>query len=281
MPLASRGRPGLACARTGCTVGRCALALELYHSIVSTCSQKVRICLAEKGVGWVDRPVDLSAGENLTPEFLAINPNGVVPAFVHDGTPIIESTVMCEYVDEVWPDEPRLTPADPKKRAQMRAWLRYIDEVPSMAIRVPTFQDVLIDRFRAMSDEEYAAFRDRNTLRRDFFMRLNHTGFSEAEYDNSLRQLRATIERMEAALAKDGPWLVGEQFTIADICMAPLFDRMCDMGMAEMWADAPRVADWFAAIEARPSYAAAFAPGARMSDVFPKLREKAVRNTGS
>lgn len=252
------------------------MALELFHNDASTCSQKVRICLAEKGVDWVNRHVDLGAGENLTPEFLAINPNGVVPAFVHDGTPIIESTVMCEYVDEVLPDQgTSLTPKDAKKRAEMRAWLRYIDEVPSMAVRVPTFQNLLIDRFKAMSEEEYATFRDSNTLRRDFFMRLNRTGFSDAEYENSLLQLRATVDRMEATLAKHGPWLVGEQFTIADICMAPLFQRMEDLGMSDMWEHAPHVADWFAAIRARPSYDIAYYPGTKMTDLFPKLREKA------
>ncbi len=251
------------------------MALELYHHDASTCSQKVRICLAEKSVEWVNRQVDLGSQENLTPEYLAINPNGVVPAFVHDGTPIIESTVMCEYVDEVWSDGPHLTPEDPKKRAEMRAWLRYIDEVPSMAVRVPTFQDLLIERFKAMSEEDYAAFRDSNTLRRDFFMRLNRTGFSKEEYENSLMQLRATVERMEAELSKNGPWLVGEQYTIADICMAPLFQRMEDLGMSNMWDDAPQVADWFARIKARPAYDAAFYPGARMTDVFPHLREKA------
>ena len=157
------------------------MALELYHHDASTCSQKVRICLAEKDVDWVSCHLDLTGGENLTAGFLAINPNGVVPAFVHDGTPIIESTVMCEYVDEVWPEGARLTPEDPKKRAEMRAWLRYIDEVPSMAVRVPTFQHLLIDRFKEMSEEEYANFRDSNTLRRDFFLRLNRTGFSDEE----------------------------------------------------------------------------------------------------
>lgn len=252
------------------------MALELYHHDASTCSQKVRICLAEKGVDWENRQVDLGAGENLTPEYLAINPNGVVPAFVHDGTPIIESTVMCEYVDEVWPDQgASLTPADPKKRAEMRAWLRYIDEVPSMAVRVPTFQDLLIDRFKEMSEEEYAAFRDSNTLRRDFFMRLNRTGFSDEEYENSLLQLRATVERMEKALSEEGPWIVGVQYTIADICMAPLFQRMEDLGMTNMWEAAPHVADWFERIKARPAYETAFYPGSRMTDVFPQLREKA------
>jgi len=157
----------------------------------------------------------------------------------------------------------------------MRAWLRYIDEVPSMAVRVPTFQNVLIDRFRKMSEAEYAEFRDSNTLRRDFFMRLNRTGFSDEEYENSLLQLRATIERMEAALSDDGPWLVGTQYTIADICMAPLFQRMEDLGMSEMWENAPHVADWFAAVKARPSYEIAYYPGSRMTDLFPELREQA------
>lgn len=247
------------------------MTLVLYHHDKSTCSQKVRICLAEKGVEWENRLVDLANAENLSPEYLAINPNGVVPAFVHDGRPIIESTVMCEYVDEVWPDEPKLSPTDPVERADMRAWLRFIDEVPSMAIRVPSFQNVFLPRFLAMSDEEYAAFRDQNTLRREFFMRLNRTGFSDAEYDNSIRQLKSTIERMEAALGT-GPWLVGAQYTIADICVAPLFQRMEDLGMADMWATSTLVADWFERIRARPAFNEAFYEGSRLTDRPDELR---------
>jgi len=247
------------------------MTLVLYHHDKSTCSQKVRICLAEKGVDWDSRQVDLMNSENLSPEYLAINPNGVVPAFVHDGRPIIESTVMCEYVDEVWPDEPRLTPADPVERAEMRAWLRFIDEVPSMAVRVPSFQDKFLARFLAMSEEEYAAFRDQNTLRREFFMRLNRTGFSDEEYDNSIRQLEMTIERIDKAL-ESGPWLVGAQYTIADICVAPLFQRMEDLGMSDLWADTPRVADWFERLKARPAYQEAFYEGSRLTDELDQLR---------
>ena len=241
------------------------MTLVLYHHDRSTCSQKVRICLAEKGVDWEAHPVDLFNSENLTPAYLAINPNGVVPAFVHDGKPIIESTVMCEYLDEVWSGEPKLSPDDPGERADMRAWLRFIDEVPSMAVRVPSFQNVFLPRFKAMSEEEYAAFRDSNTLRRDFFMRLNRTGFSDEEYDNSIRQLKMTVERMDTALAK-GPWLVGGQYTIADICVAPLLQRMEDLGMDDLWADYPRVGDWFERIKARPAYQTAFYEGSRLID---------------
>ena len=247
------------------------MSLVLYHHDKSTCSQKVRICLAEKGVEWENRLVDLSNAENLTPEYLAINPNGVVPAFVHNGRPIIESTVMCEYVDEVWPDEPKLSPEDPAERADMRAWLRFIDEVPSMAVRVPSFQNRFLDRFKAMSEEEYAAFREQNTLRREFFMRLNRTGFSDQEYDNSIRQLEMTVARIETTLA-NGPWLVGDQYTIADICVAPLFQRMEDLGMSDIWAESPRVADWFERMKARPAYQEAFYEGSRLTDQLDQLR---------
>ena len=247
------------------------MTLVLYHHDKSTCSQKVRICLAEKGVEWDSRQVDLMNSENLSPEYLAINPNGVVPAFVHDGRPIIESTVMCEYLDEVWPDEPKLTPADPVERADMRAWLRFIDEVPSMAVRVPSFQDKFLARFKAMSEADYAAFRDQNTLRREFFMRLNRTGFSDEEYDNSIRQLEMTVARIDKAL-ENGPWLVGAQYTIADICVAPLFQRMEDLGMSDLWADHLRVADWFERLKGRPAYQTAFYEGSRLTDELDQLR---------
>jgi glutathione S-transferase len=247
------------------------MTLVLYHHDKSTCSQKVRICLAEKGVDWESRPVDLMNSENLSLEYLAINPNGVVPAFVHDGRPIIESTVMCEYVDEVWPNEPKLIPEVPIERADMRAWLRFIDEVPSLAVRVPSFQDKFLERFLAMNEEEYAAFRDQNTLRREFFMRLNRTGFSDEEYDNSIRQLEMTIERIGRTL-DNGPWLIGAQYTIADICVAPLFQRMEDLGMSDLWADAPRVADWFQRLKTRPAYQAAFYGGSRLTDELDQLR---------
>ena len=83
-----------------------------------------------------------------------------------------------------------------------------------MAVRVPSFQNVFLYRFKEMSEDEYAAFRDSNTLRRDFFMRMNHTGFSDDEYENSLLQLRATVERMAnrsifvAPIDDDDQWRV-------------------------------------------------------------------------
>jgi glutathione S-transferase len=73
--------------------------IELFHAHISTCSQKVRLCLAEKGLAWTDHPLDFAKAEHLTPAYLALNPNGVVPTLVHDGRPVIDSSVICEYLE--------------------------------------------------------------------------------------------------------------------------------------------------------------------------------------
>jgi len=86
--------------------------LELYHAHHSTCSQKVRLCLAEKGLEFESQLVNLAMKEQLAPDYLEINPNGVVPTLVDDGRVVIDSSVICEYLDEVYTDI-SLTPSDP------------------------------------------------------------------------------------------------------------------------------------------------------------------------
>ena len=61
--------------------------LELYHSGLTTCSKQVRHCLREKGLSYKSRYVELWRYENLSPDYLELNPNGVVPTLVHDGVP--------------------------------------------------------------------------------------------------------------------------------------------------------------------------------------------------
>src|SRR5215469_16987801 len=85
--------------------------LELYHNNISVCAQKVRVVLAEKNQPWTSHQLSFVRGEHLTPEFKKINPRGVVPVLVHDGHTIVESSVICAYLDEVFPDPP-LMPKD-------------------------------------------------------------------------------------------------------------------------------------------------------------------------
>ena len=85
--------------------------LELYHNALSSCSQKVRIVLGEKGLDWKSHDIDLQGGQH-DPEYVTLNPNHVVPTLVHDGRVLIESTLINEYLDDAFPETP-LRPADP------------------------------------------------------------------------------------------------------------------------------------------------------------------------
>jgi glutathione S-transferase len=124
--------------------------LTLYNAAHSTCSQKVRICLAEKNLPFKDVKLDIGkAKEHLRPDYLKINPNGVVPTLVDDGDVIVDSSVICEYLEEKYPEVP-LAPADVVGRARMRAWMRFLEEVPTAAVRVPSFNMGFLPRYEGM-----------------------------------------------------------------------------------------------------------------------------------
>ena len=88
------------------------MTILLYDFGNSVCCQKVRITLREKGLAWEAVPVNLFAAEQYDPKYLKLNPKGLVPTLVHDGNAIAESTLICEYLDDAFP-EPPLKPADP------------------------------------------------------------------------------------------------------------------------------------------------------------------------
>src|SRR5262245_13456575 len=127
----------------------------LYNAPPSTCSQRVRFVLNAKGLPFEEEKLDLMAGDQLQPEYLELNPNGVVPTLDHDGNIIIDSSVIIEYLDEIAPDPVRFTPRAPVARARMRALMRFIDEMPAAAVRVPTFNLAFLPRFAAMSEAEF------------------------------------------------------------------------------------------------------------------------------
>src|SRR3981189_1196899 len=98
----------------------------LHHGWRSSASRRVRLCLEEKGLQYEGHVVDMTAMEHHSPEYLKINPLGVIPTLIHDGQPLHESGTICEYLDETFPDPP-LRPDTPYARAEMRNWIRHID----------------------------------------------------------------------------------------------------------------------------------------------------------
>lgn len=247
------------------------MGLELYHSDHSTCSQKVRICLAEKGLDWESHVLHFASGDHLTPEYLKLNPNGVVPTLIHDGEPVIESSVIVEYLDEIHP-EPSLSPADALGRARLRIWMRYMEEVPTPAVRVPSFNKVFRPlRYANASPEDFEARIEKMPLRKAFYRRMGQVdGFSSDEVDNAIAQIRQTCERVDAAIrGHGGPWILGAQYSLIDVTLTPLIQRMADMGYGPIWEDdLPEMTAWFARIKARPSFATAFYANTNLTEKY-------------
>jgi len=242
------------------------MSFVLHNAPQSTCSQKVRICLWEKGIEFEEVKLDLFRGDQLTPEYKKINPNGVVPSLLHDGQPIIDSSVIIEYLDELIPDNP-LRPDSALGRAHMREWLRFFEEVPTPAVRIPSYNQVFLRHFQKMTEEEFIAFGESKPLRKDFFLKMGRTGYSEEEVNQSLDRLKMAFDRMQVALQDAGPWLLGD-YSLADICIIPVLMRMQDIGLSNVWNHCPAVASWFDLYRQRRTLQSAFYHGSMLSEQY-------------
>jgi glutathione S-transferase len=253
----------------------CRMTMILYNAPQSTCSQRVRFILNAKQLPFEEHKLDLLAGDQLKPDYLRLNPNGVVPTLDHDGAIVIDSSVIMEYLDEVSPEPARFTPVDPVNRANMRALMRFIDEMPAAAIRVPTFNLAFLPRFQAMSVDEFRAFADSKPLRKEFMLAMGQTGFPQKEMDAAMDRLRRTIVRMDEAIAAHGgPWLLGPEISLADVAVMPVIVRLSDLGLEDMWRDYPSVARWIDAIRAHPAYVVTYYYGSLLTERFPHLKDK-------
>lgn len=251
------------------------MPITLYNAPQSTCSQRVRFVLNAKQLAFDEVKLDLLAGDQLKPDYLKLNPNGVVPTLDHAGTIVIDSSVIIEYLDEVVPEPENFTPRDPAKRAEMRAHMRFIDEMPAAAVRVPTFNLAFLPRFQAMSAEEFSAFADSKPLRKEFMLAMGQTGFPQKDMDAALGRMVRTYERMEDLIQQGGgPWLMGQSPTLADIALMPAIVRMDDLGLAHMWKNRPAVARWFDAIRAHPAYRPTYYFGSLLTERFPHLKKR-------
>ena len=249
------------------------MAFTLYNAPQSTCSQRVRFVLNAKKLSFDEVKLNLLEGDQLKPDYLKINPNGVVPTLDHDGAIVIDSTVITEYLDEISPDN-SFTPESALERARMRALMHFIDEMPAAAVRVPTFNLAFLPSYQKMSHEDFIAHAESKPIRREFLLAMGQSGFPKAEMDAALGRLRRTYERMDREIEKSGgPWLMGKKITLADVAVMPALVRMNDLNLPD-WQDLPRVATWFDNIRAQPAFKPTYYHGSLLSERFPHLKEK-------
>ena len=248
------------------------MAYKLYNAPQSTCSQRVRFVLNSKKLPFEEVKLSLLDGDQLKPEYLKLNPNGVVPTLDHDGAIVTDSTVITEYLDEVSPAG-SFTPENPVLRARMRALMHYMDEMPAAAVRVPTFNLAFLPKFQSMSRDEFVAFAESKPLRKEFMMAMGQTGFPKPEMDAALGRLRRSYERMDMEIEKSGgPWLLGKDISLADVAVMPALVRMYDLNCSD-WQDLPRVVTWFDNIRQQPAFVPTYYSGSLLTERFPHLKD--------
>jgi len=235
--------------------------LELYHFWGSTCSKRVRICLAEKELEWESHHTRLDRREHLQPEYVKMNPNGVVPTLVHDDRVLIESMFIMEYLDDTFPAQP-LRPTDAYERAQMRIWMDRCEHVLHKSVNVISFiKQGRYKRFQGMSEEELQATLNEQPEieRRAILERRVRQGVTQEEMDHAEARIAIIFDDMEEQLS-DRPWLCGEDYSLADIAYAPFIERFQANEMEQLvdWSVRPKLGNWWARIQERPGFQKGF-----------------------
>lgn len=226
--------------------------LHLYHAGWSNCSMRVRMVLEEKGLAWTSHHLDLRSGEHITPEYFSIHPKGVVPALVHDGETWIESNDIIAYLDEAFP-EPPLTPPSGAARERMGEWMMLASYMHVSGIKTWIYGKGPATR-RRKTAADLARYRE---LQRDeellsFHARHNsEKGLGDEACRRAEAQIRDAFSRMDAWLAEHR-WLAGAEFSLADICWAPLHYTLAKAGFD--FSGYAHVERWIGSVGARRSY---------------------------
>lgn len=170
--------------------------MKLFGYWRSLAAFRVRIALNLKGQAFDVVSTDLIKGEQFDPEYLKVNPQGVVPALItDDGVTLTQSMAIIEYLDEVYP-EPALLPADAAARARVRALCM---------ILVADMHPLVVPRIRKYVTQDL--------------------GHSEEELGAWIGNWTTKgLEAIEKHLAEDGhsgTYCEGDQVTMADLCLVP------------------------------------------------------------
>jgi len=252
--------------------------IELYHNGMSTCSQKVRLTLAEKGQEFTSHHFNLRAGDQHRPEYLRLNPNGVVPTIIHDGRVVYESAVIDEYLDDVFPAPP-LRPADAWERARMRIWVKQLDE--GLHAASATISACIAFRYQFMEGKTEAELRKTLDGYVDPVKRARMTenvmkGVDSRFFRPAIARVAKMLDDMQGTLSETS-WLAGRSYSLADVAFTPYVTRVDHLQQGWMIAARPRVADWFERVQARPAYETAMT-GWFNPDFLSLMKEKGEEN---
>jgi len=230
--------------------------LTLHHNNMSVCAQKVRLVIRAKCLTVTERHLNLRLGDQLKPDYLALNPNGVVPTLVADGIPIIESTLICEYLDEAYPAPP-LRPEYLIERAIMRRFASIPDQGLHAACGTLSsaiaFRHQYLARPKAEMEDNIA--RTPDPARRERKRLTIEMGMAAPFAADAVRFYDGVLARIEARLGEAGDWLAGGAYSLAEAGLTPYVVRLDHLKLAWMWDQRPRFAAWYERIQAHESFA--------------------------
>jgi glutathione S-transferase len=255
--------------------------LEHYHNINSVCAQKVRIALHEKGLDVKEHLLTLR-GDQHDPAYRKLNPNGVVPTLVHEGEPIIESSLILYYLDDAFP-EPPLMPREPLARHRVRMFNKLVDDYVHNSCMILTFATAFRPNFLKMPREAWLAEVNKTPLKRraEYKRSVIEHGLDSEFVSEAIAQHGKLLSWMDAAL-QDGSYLAGDRFSNADCAVIPYILRLELLKLDGIWEPYPAIADWWTRMRVRPSVKVAvvdsmtesdWAPFRNLAaDLWPKIR---------
>jgi glutathione S-transferase len=196
--------------------------IEIFHEWGSIQSLKCRICLAELGLPWISRRVDLAAFDNLQADYLFINPLGLVPALRCDDVVLVESSRINEWLNEI--ANGALLPAGERGRESVRRWTAMEDNVVHPAVRPPTFNLILKARVQKLPPGHLETVMARHpvTARADAYRAAATAPIDRAAIIASIVTMRSVLLEMENAL-QDSEWLA--KYLFARRCGDDSFHR--------------------------------------------------------
>ncbi|ACC75341.1 Glutathione S-transferase domain (plasmid) [Paraburkholderia phymatum STM815] len=230
--------------------------LFLHHSPVSVSSQKVRMALAEKGLEWTDCIVDLLTGEHCQPAFRHLNEWAEVPVLMHGDMTLVDSWLICEYLDDVVPQTP-LMPATPHDRYLARHWNLWIEREVHEATGMLTYAVMGQPLLAQLDAQRIAVLLDAipDVRVRAWRATVLEKGLDAPGLADAVLKIRRFVQRMESML--DGPhgWLAGNAFSLADVAALPYLMRAEHLGLGSLmtFEDHPLVRSWYLRMQSRPS----------------------------
>jgi glutathione S-transferase len=230
------------------------MSLTLYHNDMSVCSAKVRMALAEKKLLWDGIHLDLRAGDAQRPEYVKLNPNQVVPTLLHNGAAVIESNLICEYLDDAFPETP-LRPADALARARMRLWMKQLDDGIHAATQTISTCIAFRHQHLKRRPEDLREWLDNmvDPARRERTKLAIELGTDSPDFGRAVLRFERLLDDMERVLAV-GSWLAGDTYSLADVAYAPYLIRLEHLGFGDRVAARPRSAEWAHRLMARSAF---------------------------